>query len=133
MIVPLLAAAIALAAPSHGAARTPAGVDPRGSGQVAHFDPRQDHSGAGAVDCRVFVFAGIAGACNTDAQGTRELAALGTAEDARCSRPRRGARGTGVIGEGLEFFRSFASPGAGARDGRTACGNDARRRSGRGR
>ena len=66
MIVPLLAAAIALAAPAPGAARTPAGADPRA--QAAHFVPRQDqNSGAGAVDCRVFVFAGIAGACNTDA------------------------------------------------------------------
>lgn len=130
MIVPLLAAAIALAAPSHGAARTPAGVDPRGSGQVAHFDPRQDHSGAGAVDCRVFVFAGIAGACNTDAQGTRErcCAALGTAEDARCFCDEGVVRAVrDVIGErGLEFFREFAR----ARCGRAlsegvACGNDA--------
>ena len=123
MIVPLLAAAIALAAPSPGAARTPAGVDPRA--QVAHFDPRQD----GAVDCRVFVFAGIAGACNTDAQGTPErcCAALGTAEDARCFCDEGVVRAVrDVIGErGLDFFRSFAS----ARCGRAltegnACGND---------
>ena len=115
MIVPLLAAAIALAAPSPGAARTPAGVD--------HARGLHSTRARGGDDCRVFVFAGIAGACNTDAQGTSErcCAALGTAEDARCFCDEGVVRAVrDVIGErGLDFFRSFASARCGARaDGR---------------